>query len=78
MKVAKTQQVKPEKRKMNMTFHLPHCGKSRLVSKTIIHRGAKKVVLVKIHISDETRRLRRIWVGNLLLRKLGVVKKPRV
>lgn len=49
---------------------LPRFGKHRFHRVTKIQNGRRMFGIKRVAVSDETRRLRQIWVRNLILRML--------
>jgi hypothetical protein len=71
---------KPSKRKL-AHFPLPAYGKTRIHTSVLFYRNKWQECNRRIHISDETRRLRHLWVRNAFLRYLAkkcVKKRPRI
>ena len=70
----------PSKRKL-VQVHFPPYGKTRMHTSVLFYRNKWQECHRRIHISDETRRLRHLWVRNAFLRylaKKGVKKRPRI
>lgn len=59
----------PKKRKRLSYVRLPHYGKTKFVRVEIRANGQVYKAIRRVHISDETRRLRHIWVRNLLRKR---------